>query len=344
MTEEPSGVSSPLNVLYIYEERIPEHLRQLIRSSIPPGDFVVDETTYAAPVTEVGEKMGGADIALLAPGRVLAEPILAAAAARIRLIQLLSCGYDKFNTADARRYGIPVANNGGANAVAVAEHTLLLMLAVYKQLPDSHRRTVEGSWAGNSHGMDMFMLHNKTLGLAGFGAIGKEVARRASAFGMRVLYYDPVRASPEVERELTAEYTTFDQLLSKADVLSLHVHLNDATARMIGRRELERMRPSAVVINVSRAELVDNRSLLTALQSGHLWGVGLDVYEHEPTQPNDPLLLHPHVVATPHMAGSTVDTYVVALKNAVTNFYRVKSGAVPLWVVNGVPAAAGFRT
>ena len=90
MAEEPSGVSSPLNVLYIYEERIPEHLRQLIRSSIPPGDFVVDETTYAAPVTEVGEKMGGADIALLAPGRVLAEPILAAAAARIRLIQLLS--------------------------------------------------------------------------------------------------------------------------------------------------------------------------------------------------------------------------------------------------------------
>ena len=121
--------------------------------------------------------MGGADIALLAPGRVLAEPILAAATNRLRLIQLLSSGYDKFNTADARRYGIPVANNGGANAVAVAEHTLLLMLAVYKQLPDSHRRAVEGSWAGNSHGMDMFLLHNKTLGLVGFGRPAPDTSR-----------------------------------------------------------------------------------------------------------------------------------------------------------------------
>jgi len=344
MTDDPIGVSPPLNLLYIYEKRIPENLRQLVRSSIPPGDFVVDETTYAAPVSETSEKMRWADIALLAPGRVLAESILAAAVDRLRLIQLLSSGYDKCNTADARRYGIPVASNGGANAVAVAEHTLLLMLAVYKQLPDSHRRTVEGKWAGNNHGMDMFVVHDKTLGLVGFGAIGREVARRASAFGMRVLYYDPVRASPEVERELKADYTPFDQLLSSADVLSLHVHLNDATTRMIGREELERMRPSAVLINVSRAELVDNRTLLASLQADRLWGAGMDVYEHEPTQPSDPLLLHPHVVATPHMAGSTVDTYRVALKNAVTNFYRVKSGAAPLWVVNGVAAAAGSRT
>lgn len=106
MAEEPNGVSSPLNVLYIYEERIPENSRQLIRSSIPPGDFVVDETTYAAPATEASEKMRRADTALPALGRVLAEPILGAAAARLRLIQFLSSEHDKLNTADAGRYGI----------------------------------------------------------------------------------------------------------------------------------------------------------------------------------------------------------------------------------------------
>lgn len=340
MADEPIGVSAPCNILYVYEERIPNELRQLIRDSIPAGDFAVEETTYAASTGEIVEKIRRADIALLAPSRALSEPVLAAAAGRLRLIQLLSSGYDKINIADARRVGIPVANNGGANAIAVAEHTVLLMLAVYKNLPDSHRRTVAGSWTGNSHGMDMFVLHEKTLGLIGFGNIGRGVARRAAGFGMRVLYHDPVAAPPEVERALNAEHCPLDRLLSSADIVSLHVHLNDTTRRMIGLRQLESMRRGAVLINVSRAELVDNGALLTVLENGHLRGAGFDVYEQEPTLPDDPLLQHPYVVATPHMAGSTLDTYVAALKNAVTNFNRVKSGTAPLWVVNGVPAAA----
>lgn len=340
---EPTGASAPLNILYMYEERIPENLRQLIRDAIPPADFVVEETTYASPQVEIVDKMRRVDIALLAPGRVLPEPVLEAAAGRVRLIQLLSSGYDKINVADAARFGIPVANNGGANAIAVAEHTVLLMLAVYKKLPDSHRRTVEGSWSGNSHGMDMFLLHGKTLGLIGFGNIGREVARRAAGFGMRVLYHDPVAAPPEVERALNAEHCPLDRLLANADVISLHLHLNNATRQMIGLPQLERMRRGAVLINVSRAELVDNRALLDVLQRGHLHGAGFDVYEHEPTRPGDPLLQHQYVVATPHMAGSTVDTYTVALKNALVNFYRVKSGEPPLWVVNGVQAAAASR-
>lgn len=110
MAVAPVNASSPLNLLYIYEERIPESLRQLIRDSIPPGDFVLEETTYTSPPDEVAEKMRRADIALLAPSRALAVPILEAAAGRVRLIQLLSSGYDKINVADASRVGIPVAN------------------------------------------------------------------------------------------------------------------------------------------------------------------------------------------------------------------------------------------
>jgi len=118
--------------------------------------------------------------------------------------------------------------------------------------------------------------------------------------------------------------------------VSLHIHLNDDTTGIISRREIEIMKDSAVLINVSRAQLVDSEELFNAIEDGRLWAVGLDVYVEEPTKPNDPLLTHPHVVATPHMAGSTYDTYIIALRNAVDNFRRVRDGQEPLWIVNGV--------
>ena len=133
-----------------------------------------------------------------------------------------------------------------------------------------------------------------------------------------------------------AEYCDFTTLLSAADIVSLHLHLNDSTVGMIGKREFNLMKNSAVLINVSRAQLVDNGELLNALKDGRLWAAGLDVYVKEPTKPNDPLLTHPHVVATPHMAGSTYDIYIIATKNCIDNFRRVKGGRKPLWIVNGV--------
>jgi phosphoglycerate dehydrogenase-like enzyme len=326
---------NPFKLLYVYEKRIPKNLQQLVLESIPANEFMVDTMTYAISDEEKCEKMRWADVVLFAPGRYLPE-IVFRNATHIKLMQLWSSGYDKFNTIDAWKYGIPVANNGGANAVSVAEHSILLMLAVYKWLPDSHRRTVEGKWAGNSHGMDMFLLHKKTLGIVGFGNIGREVARRASAFGMKVLYYDPVRATSDIEQTLGAEYCDFTTLLSAADIVSLHLHLNDSTVRMIGKREFNLMKNSAVLINVSRAQLVDSGELLNALKDGRLWAAGLDVYIEEPTKPNDPLLMHPHVVATPHMAGSTYDIYIIAIRNCVDNLRRVKAGRKPLWIVNGV--------
>ena len=327
--------SNTLKLLYVYEERIPTSLRQLVLNSIPADMFVVDSMVYIISDAEKCKKMRWADVVLFAPGRYLPDVVFRSAT-HIKLMQLWSSGYDKFNIKDARKYSIPVANNGGANAISVAEHTLLLMLAIYKSLPDSHRRTVEGRWEGNSHGMDMFLLYKKTLGIVGLGNIGREVARRASAFGMTVLYYDPVRAAPEIEYTLGVEYCDFDTLLSIADIVSLHVHYNESTAGIISRRELDLMRKSAVLINVSRPNLVNNEELLTALRDGRLWGAGLDVHIQEPTKPNDSLLTHPRVVATPHMAGSTYDAYIIALRNCVENFRRVRCGQKPLWVVNGV--------
>ena len=327
--------STPMRLLYVYEERIPSNLQQLVINSIPVNEFLVDRMTYTSSDAEKIEKMRWADVVLFAPGRYLSESVLQNAS-HIKLMQLWSSGYDKFNCIDTKKLGIPVANNGGANAISVAEHTILLMLAVNKWLPDSHRRTVEGKWAGNSHGMDMFLLNGKTLGLVGFGNIGKEVARRAAAFGMQTLYVDPIRATQEVELALNATHCDLDTLLSDSDIVSLHLHLNQSTIGMIGKRELGLMRRGAMLVNVSRAELVDREALLDALQTGQLRGVGLDVYDKEPTHPNDPLVSHPHVVATPHMAGSTYDAYVTAMRNCIGNLLRVKRGEQPLWVVNGV--------
>ena len=249
-------------------------------------------------------------------------------------MQLWSSGYDKFNVAGARKFGIPVANNGGANAISVAEHTVLLMLAVNKWLPDSHERTVAGRWAGNSHGLDMFLLHEKTLSLFGFGNIGRHVARRCRGFGMRIIYHDVTRAPEEVERETGATYADVETLLREADVLSLHLHSTPETERIIDDQALRKLKHTAILINVSRAQLVDQHALLDALTSCRLRGAGFDVYMHEPTAPGDPLLQLPNVVATPHMAGSTYDTYARAIGNCIDNFRRVLNGRSPRWVVN----------
>lgn len=322
-------------LLYVYEERIPADLRALVLSQLPPEEFEIQTMTYALPPEEQAARLAWADVVLFAPGRYLPDEILAHAR-RVRLMQLWSSGYDKFNVDGATRLGIPVANNGGANATAVAEHTVLLMLAVSKWLPDSHRRVLTGQWAGNSHGMDMRLLTGKRLGLVGFGAIGREVARKVQGFEMEICYYDTRRADPEVERSLRASLRPLEEVLRESDVISLHVRHSMETRHLIGERELSLMARTPILVNTARAELVDQDALLRALNVGRIAGAGLDVFVKEPTVAGDPLLAHLRVVATPHMAGSTQETYVQALRNAVDNFRRVMAGEEPRWVVNGV--------
>jgi len=321
-----------MNLLYLFIERHPENLRRLIRSCIPKKEFEVREMSYLEKVEDQIEKIKWAEAALLAPGRYLDDKVLAAGS-HLKLMQLWSSGYDKFNMRAATKADIPVCNNGGANRIAVAEQTFLLMLSVYKRLPDSHRRTVTGDWAGNSHGMDMFILYGKTLGLIGLGAIGREVAKRAKAFGMRVIYYDIRRLDVSEELDLGVEYSRLDQLYRESDIVSPHLHYTPSLENMIGADEIKMMKDGVVIINVSRGELIDDKALLEALNDRKVGGVGFDVYRQEPTLPNDPLLTHPNFVGTPHMA-CTYDTHVMALEACIDNLLRVKRGEVPLWQVN----------
>ena len=321
------------HLLYFLEERIPESLRRLVRDYLDRGGFAYRECFYSEPQSAISAHLQWANAVLFAPGRYLPDELMASAA-HVRLMQLWSSGYDKFNVAGARKYGIPVANNGGANAISVAEHTMLLLLAVARRLPEAHARATTGRWAGNSHGMDMVMLFGKHLSIIGMGNIGRQVARRAQAFGMKVLYYDVRRLDPAEEAVLGATYRPLDDLLREADFLTLHLHLNSSTAGMIGEREIALLRPGCVIVNVSRSQLIDLTALAPALEHGHILGGGFDVFDTEPTTGTEPYLKLPNVVATPHTAGSTIDTYHMAMRNCMENLTKALAGQPPQWVVN----------
>lgn len=320
-------------VLYMLENRVPETLRRLVIGYLEKSGLDYIECFYSDDSRVIRERLSWAEAVLFAPGRYL-PPELMEAAKHVRLMQLWSSGYDKFNLADARKHGIPVANNGGANAISVAEHTILLMLAAARRLPEFHTRATRGMWSGNSHGMDMVQLYRKTLAIVGLGNIGKQVALRARAFGMHVLYHDVKPLDPVEERKLDVEYCTLDELLARADFLTLHLHLNATTSGLIGPDKLETIKDQCIIINVSRSQLIDIKALTPLLRSGKVLAAGFDVFEAEPTSGYEEYLSFPNVVATPHTAGSTLDTYHMAMNNCMRNITRVFAGEAPLWTVN----------
>jgi phosphoglycerate dehydrogenase-like enzyme len=255
-------------------------------------------------------------------------------AKRLKLVQILSAGYDRFNIAGAREARVPVCSNGGANSVAVAEHTIMLILAVYRKLVAFHQNVAAGRWhQGIPRTVDVYELEGKTVGLVGLGNIGQQVARRLRAFDAPVIYYDAYRRTPEEEVQLGVRYVPFETLLETADVVSLHVPLNEHTRGMIDAKALARMKPKAILINTCRGEVVQEDALIAALRQGQILAAGLDTQAQEPADPHNPLLTLPNVTLTPHTAGPTVDSFRKRFHNGYANIQRVASGQAPLWVI-----------
>ena len=256
------------------------------------------------------------------------------AAPKLRLVQLLSAGYDRVDIEAARKAGVPVANNGGANAIAVSEHTLMLMLAVLKRVVRFHNDVVAGKWrAGDSPETRVYELAGRTLGIVGLGNIGRKVARRARAFDMRVLYYDIARLTLDEEDALGVQFALFTELLRTSDVLSLHVPLDDSTRAMIGAAQLALMKPTAIVVNTCRGPVIDEDALCAALQAGKIAGAGLDVFHDEPPARDHPLFSLPNVTLTPHSAGPTWENWTSRFRNGFDNIARVAAGNRPRWVI-----------
>jgi D-3-phosphoglycerate dehydrogenase / 2-oxoglutarate reductase len=252
------------------------------------------------------------------------------AAPGLRLIQKWGIGVDKIDLAAARARGIPVAITAGANAVPVAEFTLLLMLAVLRQLPQRQAQLEGGEWnrARGDARIAARQLRGKRVALVGLGAIGRQVAKRLQAFDAEVHYFDIRRPTPVEEQAFGVRFQELDTLLAEADIVSLHVPCTSATRRMLSRDRIARLRPGAIVINTSRGEVVDEVALAEALDDGRLGGAGLDVFGAEPPSPDHPLLRvrAPGLVLAPHVAGSVFDNVATVARHAFRNIQRVLDG------------------
>lgn len=251
---------------------------------------------------------------------------------KIKLIQLLSAGYDKADIEACIKAKVPMCNNGGANSTAVSEHAMLLALAVSRRIIIQHTNVSQGRWHGNSP-PQVHEVRDRVMGIIGLGTIGKKVARLAKAFGMIVYYYDIARLKEEEEDALGVRFRLLPEILRTSDILSLHTPLNDSTRHMIGKQELAVMKKSAIIVNTSRGPVIDEVALTEALSKGNLMGAGLDVFDEEPTPPNNPLLKLDNVVLTAHLAGPTLESNITRLRNGFDNVQRVARGEAPLWVV-----------
>jgi phosphoglycerate dehydrogenase-like enzyme len=287
-----------------------------------PSDWTtrfIEENSFAARVTLIRN----ADIVF-----VMAAPMpkeMLAEARRLRLIQKLGAGVDRIDLDFCRAQGIGVARLQAGNSIPVAEHTILLMLATYRQLPQIDRRTRAGTWSKEDARGTHRSLQHKKVGLVGFGAIGKEVAKRLRAFDVNVLYYDPIRATVDVEQNLGVTYAGLDALVREADIVSLHLPLIPQTTNIIDAQRIAAMKPGAVLINCARGGLVDEAALADALKAGRLFGAGIDAFSQEPPV-GSPLLGLDNTVVTSHLAGATLDNFATVVARSVENAKAVLRG------------------
>ena len=255
-------------------------------------------------------------------------------APNLKLVQLLSAGYDRCDIEAARRAGVPICNNGGANATAVSEHALLLMLAVCRRIVWQHTNVASGRWRGNNvEDVKLYELKGRTLGIVGLGTIGKKTARLAQAFGMDVQYYDTVRLTEEQADGMNVRFALFEEVLRTSDIVSLHVPLSKQTRHMMSTAQFKMMKPGAYLINTCRGPVVDEPALIEALRNDTIAGAGLDVFDQEPPRPDNPLFALQNVVLTAHFAGPTRDNQYTRFRNAFDNCQRAIRGDKPLWII-----------
>jgi D-3-phosphoglycerate dehydrogenase len=287
----------------------PARYRVLLADEVVPRGIEILEATEGLEVddragisaSELAAIIGEYD-ALIVRSRTKVTREILEAATRLKVVGRAGVGVDNIDVDVATRQGVAVLNAPGGNVISAAEHTLALMLAMVRHISRADASLRRGEWERKRfQGIE---LYGKTLGLAGAGRIGSEVAKRARAFGMRVVAYDPYLSRERAE-QVGIELVTLPDLFEQADVISVHVPLTDETRGMIGSVELALMKPTAYLVNASRGGVVDEKALAEALRSGRPAGAALDVFEEEPVSPDNPLLELDNVVAAPHLGAAT---------------------------------------
>lgn len=257
------------------------------------------------------------------------------AAKSLKLIQQPSVGYQHIDVGACKARGIQVANTAGANTISVAEHTIAWALCLLKNIFHAHVSTKSGGW--EQMNIKPAELKGKVWGILGFGQIGKAVAERLKPFQLgRIIYYDIFKQDFAVEKQFGVEYSDMADILSQSDIISLHAPLTDATRMIINAAALNSMKPTAYLINVARAELVDEKALAEAIRQGKIAGAGIDVFSEEPVTMDNPLLSveNEKLLFSPHVAGVTNEAAGRIINMAAANIARVLKGENPESLVN----------
>lgn len=297
-------------------------VREVVKRVAPP-----ELELHFAKSYDEAEQFGLVEQAeiILAGWAAVTEPMLRRAK-KLRFIEKWGIGVDRIDVEAARRMKIPLAITAGSNAGPVAELAVALMLGVYRRLAQVDSAMRRGKWLKAEMRELGYQIAGKTVGLYGFGNIGRMVARRLRGFDCRVVYYDSRRAEATIESDLHAEYVGLERLLEESDILSLHAPFIPETAKIINAASIARMKTGAVLINTARGELVDERALHDALVSGKLRGAGLDAFDPEPPLPDNPLLKLDQVLVTPHTGGAVFDNVENVARHAIGNIQRFLHG------------------
>jgi glyoxylate reductase len=311
--------------------RIPGPGLDLVRQQ---ADVAVWPTDELPPPREVLMKEAAASdgIISLLTDRIDGE--LLDASPRLKVVSNYAVGFDNIDVPAATSRGVVVGNTPGVLTETVADFTMALLLATARRVVEGDAFTRAGRWKSWEPmlllGQDMY---NATLGLVGLGRIGAAVARRARGFGMRILYYDVIRRE-DLEAELGIEFTPFEDVLRRADFVSVHTPLTPETRHLISGPQLRLMKKTAVLVNTARGPIVDPDALYQALSSGEIWAAGLDVFEVEPVPRDHPLLGLQNIIVAPHIASASVETRTKMANMAVENLLAALAGRRPTHLVN----------
>jgi D-3-phosphoglycerate dehydrogenase len=251
-------------------------------------------------------------------------------AKKLKVIGRAGVGIDNIDVDAATRKGIVVVNAPTGNIIAAAEHTIALMLALARNIPQANSHLKSGKWRREEFvGTE---IRNKTLGIIGLGNVGSEVAKRVQSFEMRVIAHDPF-VSKDYAHNLKVELVSMDQLLEEADFITLHVPLTATTTKLIGRKELAKLKPTTRIINCARGGVIDEEALLEAIKAGKIAGAAFDVFDHEPIT-DSPLFKEDKIIVTPHLGASTIEAQTSVAKDVAAEVLAVLQGQFSRYAVN----------
>ena len=309
-----------------FERAMPIHFAPLLEGvavGIGPASATPDDPFSALPEAD----------AIIASVMVYDAAVMDRAP-QLKIISRTGIGYDRVSIPAAIERGIAVCNAPAGPTISTAEHTLTLMMSVAKNVKQAENRLRAGGTKDFFKDHVGLELYQSQLGLVGLGRIGGHVAKIALALGMKVMAYDPYISSEQADQLGVERAATLEDLLATADVVSLHLPLNEDNRQLINAERIAQMKAGAILVNTSRGGLVDEGALLAALESGHLFGAGLDVTDPEPAQPQNPLLHRDDVIVTPHVAAATKAGKDRIYEIAVTQVLQVLRGERPPHLVN----------